>query len=137
MASTIQVEIVSAEHLIFSGAATMVFAPGVMGELGIMPKHTPLLTQLRPGEVVLRIEDGEDEVFYVSGGMIEVQPDMVTVLADTVERAKDLDEAEALEAQKRAEEALEGKKSEMDYARAKSELVEIASRLKAIQRLRK
>ena len=105
MAMTIHVDIVSAEKEIFSGPAEMVFASAVMGEVGILPRHAPLLTQLRPGQVRIKTPSGEEEFFYVSGGMLEVQPHVVTVLADTAERAKDLDEAAAQQAKERAEQA--------------------------------
>lgn len=137
MAITMHVDIVSAEEEIFSGKARMVFAPAVMGEVGILPKHTPLLTQLRPGEVRVQTEDGGEDFFYVSGGMLEVQPYTVTVLADTAVRAKDIDEAAAVAAKQRAEQALKDRKSDIDYAKAQAELVEAAAQLQAIQRLRK
>jgi len=106
MATTVQVDIVSAEIEIFSGPVEMVFAPAVMGEVGILPGHAPLLTHLKPGEVRVRKTDGEEECFYVSGGILEVQPHIVTVLSDTALRAKDIDEAAATEAKQRAEQAL-------------------------------
>lgn len=137
MAMTMRVDIVSAEEEIFSGSATMVFAPAEMGELGITPRHTPLLTKLKPGEVRVQTQNGEEQFFFVSGGMLEIQPHVVTVLSDTAIRAKDLDEASALEAKERAERALRGRKSEMDYAKAKAELVAAAAQLRAIQNLRK
>jgi len=137
MAMTVHVNIVSAEAEIFSGLATMVFAPGVMGELGIMPRHAPLLTKIKPGEVRIRTEDGEEESFYVSGGMLEVQPNLVTVLADTAARAKDLDEAAALAAKQRAEQALKDKKGDIDLAQAEAELAEAVAQIRAIQNLRK
>lgn len=134
--STIQVEIVSAEEQIWSGEGTMVFAPGSMGELGIAPRHTPLITPLKPGDVRILTEDGDEKLFFISGGMLEIQPDIVTVLADTAIRAKDLDEAKALEAQKRAEEGMRDQASEMDYARAKAELAQITAQLRSIERIR-
>ena len=137
MAMTVHVNIVSAEAEIFSGLATMVFAPGVMGELGIMPRHAPLLTKIKPGEVRIRTEGGEEESFYVSGGMLEVQPNLVTVLADTAARAKDLDEAAALAAKQRAEQALKDKKGDIDLAQAEAELAEAVAQIRAIQNLRK
>ncbi len=136
MTMTIHVDIVSAESEIFSGPAEMVFAPAVMGEVGIMPRHAPLLTQLRPGEVRIKLPGGEEEFFYVSGGMLEVQPHVVTVLSDTALRAKDVDEAAALEAKQRAEQALTDKTSEFEYARAQAELAEAVAQLQAIQKLR-
>jgi F-type H+-transporting ATPase subunit epsilon len=131
------VDIVSAEDEIFSGTAHMVFAPAEMGEVGIMPSHAPLMTRLKPGEVRVRQEDGEEEFYFVSGGLLEIQPHTVTILADTAERAKDMDEAEALEAKRRAEEALRDRQSDFDYARAQAELAEAAARLRAVQNLRK
>ena len=135
--ATIQVEIVSAEESIFSGEAHMVYAPAVMGEVGIAPRHTPLISPLKPGEVRLDMGDGKEEFFFVSGGILEVQPHMVTVLSDTAIRAHDLDEAEALEAQKRAEAALADQRSEMDIAKAKAELAAAAAQIAAIKKLRK
>ncbi len=135
MAMTIHVDIVSAESEIFSGTAEMVFAPAVMGEVGIMPRHAPLLTQLKPGEV--RVKNGDtEESFYVSGGMLEVQPHVVTVLSDTAVRAKDIDEAAALEAKQKAEDALKDKTSEFEYAKAQSELAEAVAQLQAIKKLK-
>jgi F-type H+-transporting ATPase subunit epsilon len=137
MAMTMHVDIVSAEAEIFSGTAEMVFAPAEMGEVGIMPRHAPLLTRLKPGEVRVKHEGGEEEFFFVSGGMLEVQPYTVTILADTAERAKDVDEAAAIEAKRRAEEALRDRKSDFDYAQAQAELAEAVARLRTIQNLRK
>lgn len=137
MAMSMHVDIVSAEDEIFSGTAHMVFAPAEMGEVGIMPSHAPLMTRLKPGEVRVRQEDGEEEFYFVSGGLLEIQPHAVTILADTAERAKDMDEAEALEAKRRAEEALRDRQSDFDYARAQAELAEAAARLRAVQNLRK
>jgi F-type H+-transporting ATPase subunit epsilon len=137
MAMTVHVDIVSAEAAIFSGLATMVFAPGVMGELGIMPRHAPLLTKIKPGEVRIVTDEGNEEFFYVSGGMLEVQPHVVTILADTAARAKDLDEAAAQAAKQRAEQALKDRKGEMDLAEAEAQLAEAIAQIKAIQSLRK
>jgi F-type H+-transporting ATPase subunit epsilon len=137
MANTIHVDIVSAEGEIFSGAATMVFAPASQGEIGIAPRHAPLLTTLKPGEVRVQTPDGEEQYFYVGGGAIEVQPHLVTVLADTALRAKDLDEAAALAAKQRAEESLRDKVSQISQAEALAELARAAAQLKAIERLRK
>ncbi len=137
MAMTMHVDIVSAEAEIFSGTAEMVVAPAKMGEVGIFPRHTPLLTPLKPGEVRVILEGGEEQTFYVSGGILEVQPHVVTVLSDTAVRAADLDEAAALEAKRRAEEALKDRKSDIDYARAQAELAEAVAQLQAIQKLRK
>ncbi len=134
----IHVDIVSAEGAIYSGDAAMVFAPAKLGDIGIAPRHAPLLTSLRPGEIrVQPVEGGDEETFFVSGGMIEVQPNRVIVLADTALRAHDLDEAAALEAKRRAEEALRDQKGEVDLATAQAELIEAAAILQAIQKLRK
>jgi len=137
MANTIHVDIVSAEGEIFSGPATMVFAPAAMGEIGIAPRHAPLLTTLKPGEVRVQTPDGVEEFFYVGGGAIEVQPHLVTVLADTALRAKDIDEAAAVAAMQRAEEALKDKSGQIDLAKAQAELARAAAQYKAIERLRK
>ena len=137
MAMTIHVDIVSAEANIHSGLATMVYAPGEMGELGIAPRHTALITRLKPGDVRVEKESGEMEHFYVSGGMLEVQPHVVTVLADTAVRARDLDEAAAVEAKRRAEDALAGKTAEFEYAKAQAELAEAVAQLRAIEKLRR
>ena len=137
MAMTLHVDIVSAEKSIFSGTAEMVFAPAIMGEVGILPRHAPLLTRLKPGEVRVKLPGGEEEFFYVSGGILEIQPHVVTVLADMASRARDLDEAAALEAKQRAEEALKNQKGEIDYARAQAELAEAVAQLSALKRLKK
>jgi len=134
---TIQVDIVSAEGEIYSGAATMLFAPGSQGELGIAPRHAPLLTLLKAGEVRVLSPDGETHHFFVGGGALEVQPVRVTVLADTAARAKDLDEAAALQAKQRAEEALRDRSGQIDQAQALAELARAAAQLKMIERLRK
>lgn len=134
---TTHVDIVSAEAEIFSGLAEMIFAPGADGELGILPRHAPLLTTLRPGEVRVRIPGGTEESFYVSGGILEIQPHVVTILSDTAMRAKDVDEAAALEAKQRAEKAMEDRSSDIDYAKAAGELAAAIAQLQAIQRLRK
>lgn len=134
---TIHVDIVSAEAAIFSGAATMVFAPAEMGEVGIAPRHTPMLTRLKPGEVRVQTDDGKEQTFYVSGGMLEVQPHVVTVLSDTALRAKDLDEAAALAAKERAEKLLSDNQADIDYAKAQAELAEAVAQLRTIQKLRK
>jgi F-type H+-transporting ATPase subunit epsilon len=136
MAKTMHVDIVSAEQAIFSGEATMVIAPGEAGELGILPEHTPLLTRVKPGAVRLLLAEGPEEVVYVSGGMMEVQPDMVTILADTSVRAHDLDEAKALEAKRLAEEAIANRTGKMEIARAQAELAEAAAQLATIRKLR-
>lgn len=137
MAMTMHVNIVSAEAEIFSGTVEQVFAPAVMGEVGIYPRHTQLLSPLKPGEVRVVKEGGEEDFFFVSGGMLEVQPHMVTILADTAVRAKDLDEAKAIEAKMRAEQALKDRQGDMDYARAEAELAEAVAQLQTIQRMRK
>jgi F-type H+-transporting ATPase subunit epsilon len=131
------VDIVSAEEEIFSGPATMVFAPAAMGEVGIAPRHTQMLTRLKPGEVRVETQNGEELFFYVSGGILEVQPHVVTVLSDTAIRATDLDEAKALEAKKAAEEAMQDKQSDLEYAHAQAELAEAVAQLRAIEKLRK
>ena len=136
MAMTTHVDIVSAEKEIWSGEATMVFAPGVMGELGIAPRHTPLLTKLRAGEVRVRDQNGEDESYFISGGMLEIQPHVVTILSDTAIRADDLDEAAALEAKTRAEEAMQDKNSEMDFAKASAQLAEAAAMVETIKKVK-
>ncbi len=135
--STIQVEIVSAEEQIFSGEAQMVYAPAVMGEVGIAPRHTPLISPLKPGEVRLDLGDGKEEFFFISGGILEVQPHLVTVLSDTAIRANDLDEAAALEARKRAEDALVDQQSDLDVAKAKAELAAAAAQIAAIKKMKK
>jgi F-type H+-transporting ATPase subunit epsilon len=138
MAMTIHVDIVSAEGEIFSGLAEMVYAPAVMGEVGIAPRHTPLVTQLKPGEVRVDTGSGKEmQHFYVSGGILEVQPHVVTVLADTAIRAADLDEAAAQEAKRRAEEAMTDRSAEFEYAKAQAELAEAVAQLRAIDRIRK
>ena len=136
MAKTLHVDIVSAEQAIFSGEATMVVAPGEGGELGILPDHTPLLTRVKPGTVRLQMPDNSEEVIYVSGGMMEVQPDVVTILADTSVRAHDLDEAKALEAKRLAEDAIANRTGKMEIAKAQAELAEAAAQLSAIRKLR-
>jgi F-type H+-transporting ATPase subunit epsilon len=133
---TLHVDIVSAETEIFSGTATMVFAPAEMGEIGIAPRHAPLLTRLKPGEVRVQTDGGEEQSFFVSGGMLEVQPHVVTVLADTAIRAADIDEAQALEAKERAEKMLTDKTADIDYAKAQAELAQSIAQLRAIQKLR-
>jgi len=138
MAMTMHVDVVSAEEEIFSGPATMLFAPGAMGDLGIMPRHAPLMTRIKPGELRIVTEQGDDEiVLYVSGGMLEIQPEAVTILADTIQRASDIDEAAALEAKERAEKLLADQKDDIDYASASAELAEAMAQLQAISRLRK
>lgn len=137
MAHTIHVDVVSAEELIFSGEAEFVALPGEAGELGIYPKHTPLITRIKPGAVRIKVPGKtEDEFVFVAGGLLEVQPDTVTVLADTAIRGHDLDEAKAAEAKKLAEEALVNRDSKIDYAQAQAELASAIAQLAAIQKLR-
>jgi len=136
MANTIQVDIVSAEEQIFSGKAEMVFAPAIMGEVGIAPRHTPLISPLKPGEIRLDMGDGKEEFFFISGGILEVQPHIVTVLSDTAIRANDLNEAAALEAKKRAEAALVDQNSDLDVAKARAELASAAAQIAAIKKWR-
>ena len=134
--ATIQVDIVSAEGEIHSGEARMVFAPAKMGEIGIAPRHAPLLTQLKPGEVRVEDPEGKEHFFYITGGMIEVQPTLVTVLADTALRGDELDEAAALAARDEAAKALEGVASETDLKQAQAELAEAEARYRAAQKLK-
>ncbi|HSN46367.1 MAG TPA: F0F1 ATP synthase subunit epsilon [Casimicrobiaceae bacterium] len=137
MANTIQVDVVSAEELIFSGPAEFVVLPGVVGELGILPGHTPLLTQIKPGAVRMKLPGAEAEEFvFVQGGFLEVQPHHVTVLADTAIRARDLDEVAALEAKKAAEEAMQNKTSGEEIAQAEAELAGALAQLEAIRKLK-
>ncbi len=137
MAMTVHCDIVSAEEELFSGLVEMVVAHGNQGDLGILMGHAPLLTDLKPGPVRVIKQGGEQEVFYISGGFLEVQPNMVKVLADTAVRADDLDEAAALEAKKAAEKALNEKGAEFDYSTAAARLAEAAAQLRTIQELRK
>ncbi|MCF1183825.1 F0F1 ATP synthase subunit epsilon [Marichromatium gracile] len=137
MAMTIHVDIVSAEGAIHSGQATMVYASAEVGEVGISPRHTAFISRLKPGDVRVENEQGEQEHFYVSGGMLEVQPNVVTVLADTAVRAANLDEAAAQDAKRRAEEALAGQQAGFEYAKAQAELAEAIAQLRAIEKLRK
>ena len=132
--STMQVEVVSAENEIFSGEATMLIATATSGELGIYPQHTPLLTSLKPGDVRVQTADGEEQVIYISGGILEVTPKKVTVLSDTAIRADDLDEAAALDAQRKAEQALKDSKADIDYARARAELAQAVAQLQALKK---
>jgi F-type H+-transporting ATPase subunit epsilon len=138
MAMTLHIDIVSAEASIYSGLAEFVVAPAEMGEVGIYPRHTPLLTRLKPGSVRIKAPDREEEdLIYVSGGILEVQPGVITILSDTAMRGADLDEARVLEAKRAAEEAMRDRSSAMDYARAQAELAEAVAQLAAIQKLRK
>ena len=134
--STMQVDVVSAEASIFSGKATFVALPGEVGELGVYPRHTPLITRIRPGSVRIQTTDGGEEFVFVAGGILEIQPDCVTVLSDTAVRGKDLDEEKANRARQAAEEALRNAKSEVDLARARSELAVLAAELSALRRYR-
>lgn len=134
--TTIRVDIVSAEGEIFSGDAAMVYAPARMGDVGIAPRHAPLLTALKPGEVRVEDPEGEEHFFYITGGMLEIQPHLVTVLADTALRGEQLDEAAALAAKQEAEQALEGISDETDLARAQTELAEAEARYRAAQKLK-
>jgi F-type H+-transporting ATPase subunit epsilon len=138
MAMTVHVDVVSAEEQIFSGLAESVVIPGIMGELGIYPRHAPLLTRIKPGSVrIKRPDQAEEELIYVSGGMLEVQPSLVTILSDTAIRGKDLDEARALEAKQAAEEMLKNRTADVDYAQAEAELLQAIAQLRAIQQIRK
>jgi F-type H+-transporting ATPase subunit epsilon len=138
MAMTVHVDVVSAEASIFSGLAEMVVAPGEMGELGIYPRHTALLTRIKPGSVRIKRPDQEqEELIYVSGGMLEIQPGVVTILADTAIRGADLDEARAQQAKQNAEETMKNRTADIDYAKAQAELAEAIAQLAAIKQLRK
>ena len=137
MAMTIHVDIVSAETEIYSGLAEMVVAPAELGEVGITPRHAPLLTRLKPGEVRVKVSADEVHPFYVSGGLLEVQPHVVTILADTAVRAKDIDEAAALEAKRKAEELLADHSGKIDYARAQAQLFEAVAQLRTLEKYRK
>lgn len=134
--NTIRVDVVSAEELIFSGDAKFVALPGEAGELGILPKHTPLITRIKPGSVRIETADGKEEFVFVAGGLLEVQPDHVTVLSDTAVRGQDLDEQKANQAKQAAEEALKNAKSELDFARASSELAVMAAQIAALRKYR-
>lgn len=136
MAMTIHIDIVSAEGEIHSGLAEMIYAPAEMGEVGISPLHTPLVTRLKPGDV--RVDTGKEmQHFYVSGGILEIQPHVVTILADTAIRASDIDEAAAVEAKEKAEDALAGKLADFEFAQAQAELAEAVAKLQALERVRK
>ena len=137
MTMTVHVDIVSAEKEIYSGLAEMVFAPAELGELGISPRHAPLITKLNAGEVRVKVSDNESHSFYISGGILEIQPHLVTILADTAIRAKDIDEAAALDAKAKAEEALTDKSGKIDYATAQSQLLQAVMQLRTLDRLRK
>jgi len=135
--SVIHVDIVSAEREIYSGDVAMVFAPAIMGEVGIAPGHAALITRMGPGEVRVQLASGEEQAFFVSGGMLEVQPKVVTVLSDSAIRAKDIDEAAVLKAKQEAEENLRDKSGKIDMARAQAEFAELSAQLQTIQRLRR
>lgn len=137
MAMTIHVDVVSAEEMIFSGLAEFVVLPGEAGELGILPGHMPLMTRIKAGAVRVKLPDDKEELIFVAGGLLEVQPGLVTVLADTAIRGADLDQVKAMEAKKLAEEAMVNRGSEMDYARAQVELAEAIAQLAAIDKIRK
>jgi F-type H+-transporting ATPase subunit epsilon len=137
MTMTVHVDIVSAEKEIFSGLAQMVFAPAELGEVGISPRHAPLISRLKSGEVRVKVSDNEVYPFYISGGMLEIQPHLVTILADTAIRAKDIDEAAAIEAKARAEEALADKSGKIDFVTAQAQLQEAIMQLKTLDRFRK
>jgi F-type H+-transporting ATPase subunit epsilon len=135
---TIHVDVVSAEQLLFSGPAEFVIVPGERGELGVYPRHAPLVTKLKPGSVRVKLPDQEDEeLIYVNGGLVEVQPDVVTIMSDSGLRGKDLDEAKALEAKRAAEEAMKNKTGALEIAQAQIELAQAVAQLAAIQKLRK
>jgi len=135
--ATFQVDVVSAEESIFSGEAKFVALPGENGELGILPRHTPLITRIKPGAVRIQRPDGQEEFVFVAGGILEVQPDHVTVLADTAIRGNDLDEAKATEAKKLAEEAMKNAKSDIDFAKAQGEFAAMAAQIAALRKYRK
>lgn len=137
MGTIFHLDIVSAEESIYSGPVEFLVAPAQMGEVGIYPRHTPMLTRIKSGMVRIKAQLQEEELVYVSGGMLEVQPDIVTILADTAVRSQDLDEAKAIEAKRMAEEAMKNRESELDYAKAQAELMEAMAQLAAIDKLRK
>ncbi len=137
MPMTMHVNIVSAESEIYSGTVTQVFAPAEMGEVGVLPRHAPMLSTLKAGVVRVIPQEGEEQTFFVSGGILEIQPHVVTILSDTALRAADIDEAAALEAKTRAETAMKDKASDMDYAKAKSELIEAVAQIEALKKIRK
>ncbi|NBQ68449.1 MAG: F0F1 ATP synthase subunit epsilon [Nitrosomonadaceae bacterium] len=137
MGTIFHLDIVSAEESIYSGPVEFLVAPAQMGEVGIYPRHTPMLTRIKSGMVRIKAQLKEEELIYVSGGMLEVQPDVVTILADTAVRSHDLDEAKALEVKRAAEEAMKNRESELDYAKAQAELIEAMAQLAAIDKLRK
>ena len=134
---TIKCDIVSAEEEIFSGEAAMLYATGEMGELGIAPRHAPLLTRLKPGQVRIETPDGEQQIYYVSGGMLEVQPHLITVLADTADRAENLDEAAAQRAKEDAERQLADRSGDQEIAEAQAQLAEAVAKIQTLQKLRR
>ena len=136
MAMTMHVNIVSAEQEIYSGTVTQVFAPAEMGEVGIFPRHAPMLSTLKAGVVRVISQEGEEQDFFVSGGILEIQPHIVTILSDTALRAADIDESSALEAKARAEAAMSDKASDLDYAKAKTELIEAVAQIEALRKIR-
>jgi F-type H+-transporting ATPase subunit epsilon len=136
MAMTLHLDIVSAEGEIFSGRAELVTASGILGEVGVMPGHAPLLTTIKPGLIRVILQGGQEEVFYISGGILEVQPDVVTVLADTAIRAGDLDEMAAVESRERAEKVAATRKTDIEYSKTLSELAETAAQLRAIKQIK-
>ncbi len=137
MAMTMHVDVVSAEKAIFSGLAEFVAAPGSQGELGIYPRHAPLITRIKPGSIRIQVPNAPEEIFFVSGGILEIQPGVVTVLADVAIRGHDIDEAKALEARQAAQDAIEKRSSEVDYARAQAELVEAIAQIETIEKLKR
>ena len=137
MAMTMHVDVVSAEKQVYSGPVTMLIAPAEMGEVGIAPRHAPLVTKIKPGEVKVELSDGSHESFFVSGGILEVQKSVVTILTDTAIRASDIDEAEAIAAKKRAEDALNEQKGSLDLAQVQRELAEASARLSLVQKLKR
>lgn len=137
MAITMKLDIVSAEREVFSGYVQFIVVTALLGELGIKPGHAPLLTLIKPGEITVTKEDGTEEIFYVSGGLLEIQPYSTTILADTVERADSLDEAAILQAKREAEEAMQKRDSDIDYSKAAAELARAAAQIRAIQKIRK
>ena len=137
MAMTMHVNIVSAEQEIYSGTVIQVFAPAAMGEVGIFPRHAPMLSTLKPGVVRVISQEGDEQTFFVSGGILEIQPHVITILSDTAVRAADIDESAALEAKSRAEAAMKDKASDQDYAKAKSELVAAVAQIEVLKKMRK
>ena len=137
MVATVHIDVVSAEDSIFSGEAEFIAAPAQMGEVGIYPRHAPMITSIKPGALRIKLADkNEEQLIYISGGILEVQPGVVTVLADTAIRGHDLDEAQANAAKKAAEEAMKNRTSDVDYAKAQAELAEAIAQIQAIQKLR-